>query len=171
MVKATVYEAKTPLDFEENWRKLMVEIGYEDAPWFKSIFRQRRKWVPVFLNDRFWAGMNTTQRVESMNVFFDNYLRSKATLAEFVVNFESGLSRIWEREHFMDHKDKTTTPVLISDLEFEKQFCSLYTNTIFYRFQHEVRQSVNLTCVFKLQLEDSTKVYEVQDIFENIFEV
>lgn len=149
----------------------MVEIRYEDAPWFKSIFRQRCKWVPVFLNYIFQAGMNTTQRVDSMNSFFDNYLRSKSTLAEFVVNFESGLSRIWQREHYLDHKDKTTTHVLILDLELEKQFCRVYTNKKFYRFKYEIRQSWNLTCVFRLQLDDNTKVYEVQDMSENSFGV
>lgn len=128
----------------------MVEIGYEDPPWFKSIFRQRRKWVPVYLNDRFWAVMNTTQKIESMNSFFDNYHKSKSTLAEFVVNFEFGLSRIWQREHYLDLKDKSTTHVLISDLELENQFCRVYTNEIFYRFQHEIRQSLNLTCVFRV---------------------
>ncbi|XP_078181731.1 protein FAR-RED IMPAIRED RESPONSE 1-like [Carex rostrata] len=171
LVKATVYESRTESQFEQSWQTLMVEIGYEDAPWFKSIFRQRRKWVPVYLNDRFWAGMNTTQRVESMNSFFDNYLRSKSTLAEFVVNFESGLSRIWQREHYLDHKDKSTTPVLISDLELEKQFCRVYTNEIFYKFQDEIRNSLNLTCVFRFHLDDNTKVYEVQDIGGNIFDV
>ena len=115
--------------------------------------------------------MNTTQRVESMNAFFDNFLRAKSTLAEFVVNFEAGLNEIWQREHYMDHKDKSTTPVLISQLDFEKQFCTIYTNSIFYKFQHEVRESLNLTCVLKLHLDEYTKVYEVQDLFGNKFEV
>lgn len=53
LVNATVYKKKTQSQFEESCRKLMVEIRYEDAPWFKSIFRQRCKWVPVFLNYRF----------------------------------------------------------------------------------------------------------------------
>ena len=51
LVKATVYEAKTPLQFEESWTNLMIEIRNEDDAWFKSIFKKRRKWVPVFLND------------------------------------------------------------------------------------------------------------------------
>lgn len=53
LVKTTVYEAKITLYFEESWRKLMFDIGYEDAPLFRKIFRQIHKWMSVFFNDRF----------------------------------------------------------------------------------------------------------------------
>ena len=115
--------------------------------------------------------MKITQRIDSMNSFFWQLFQIKSTLAEFVVNFEYGLSRIWQIEHYLDHKDKSTTQVLISDLELEMQFCCVYTNKIFYRFQYEIRQSWNLTCVFRLQLDDNTKFYEVQDMFGNSFGV
>ncbi|XP_078152577.1 protein FAR1-RELATED SEQUENCE 6-like [Carex rostrata] len=171
LVKDVVYNAKTPIQFEESWLTLMSEIGYENAPWFISMFAQRHKWVPIYLNDRFWAGMNTTQRVEGMNHFLDKYLRAKATLAEFVGSFDSALNRIWQKENDKDFESKTKTTAMYSELLFEKQFAKVYTLTIFYRFQHELRTSVNMTCVFKLELPDSTNIYEVEDIRGHIFEV
>jgi hypothetical protein len=42
--------------------------------------------------------MNTTQRSESMNAFFDGYVHSQTTLKEFVDQFDSALKRMVEKE-------------------------------------------------------------------------
>lgn len=139
----------------------MEEIGYQDDTWFRSIFSMREKWVPAYLNMRFWAGMTTTQRVESMKNFLNKYLKKKATLGQFVVNFEAALKRIWEREHEADHLSKYKTPELYSALHMERQFRSSYTNSIFYRCQEQIRDCVNLICKLKLERDDSTRIYEV----------
>jgi hypothetical protein len=97
--KDVLYGSYTQLQFQTRWDNLISELGYQDNVWFKSIFYLRDKWVPTHMNDRFWAGMTSTQRVESMNNFLNKYLKYKATLGEFVVPFEEGLKRIWEREH------------------------------------------------------------------------
>jgi hypothetical protein len=41
------------------------------------------------MKDTFWAGMNTTQRSESMNAFFDGYVHSRTTLKEFVDEYDN----------------------------------------------------------------------------------
>lgn len=149
----------------------MEEIGYQDDTWFRSIFTMREKWVPAYLNERFRAGMTTTQRVESMNNFWNKSLKKKATLGQFCVNFEAALKRIWEREHEADHLSKYKTPKLYSALHMERQFRSSYTNSIFYRCQEQIRDCVNLICKLKLERDDSTRIYEVTDIGGKIFEV
>ena len=40
-------------------------------------------WVPTYVKQLFWAGMRTTQRVESMNLFFDQFITRHARLYEF----------------------------------------------------------------------------------------
>ncbi|KAM0965776.1 hypothetical protein FF1_021736 [Malus domestica] len=52
---------------------------------------QRHHWVPVYVKNKFWAGMSTIQRRESMNAFFDGHVNSKATLQQFVEQFENAL--------------------------------------------------------------------------------
>lgn len=38
----------------------------------------------AYFNHKFWAGMTTTQRAESMNAFLRNFLTRKSTLGQFV---------------------------------------------------------------------------------------
>lgn len=141
-VKEILYQSHTPMEFEDRWTSLMEEIGYSNDTWFKNIFSIRDKWVPAYLSGQFWAGMTTTQRVESMNNFLHKYLKKRENLGEFVDNLEEALRRIWEREHEADHESKYKTPKLYSALPMERQFRSSYTNAIFYKCQEEFTKCV-----------------------------
>jgi hypothetical protein len=115
-VQSVVYGSITTQEFEGRWKKLMADLGYQNNPWFNELFEIRGKWVPVFRNSRFWAGMTTTQRAESMNAFLHKYLSNKATLAKFVVQFDAALMTLWENEHDADHDSKYKNPTLITCL-------------------------------------------------------
>jgi hypothetical protein len=51
--------------------------------WFTELF-EGGAWVPVYVNHKFWAGMTTTQRAESIHAFFKRYITKKASLSKFV---------------------------------------------------------------------------------------
>jgi hypothetical protein len=138
-VKDIMYNSRTVVEFE-RWHNLMDELRYRENSWFRSIYNMRERWVPTYMNGRFWAGMTTTQRVESLNNFLKKYLRQKVTLGEFVIRFEKSLKRIWEREHEAEHNCKYRIPRLHSALNIERQFWDVYTNNIFYRCQDELKR-------------------------------
>jgi MULE transposase domain len=171
IVKAVVYHSLSPSEFEKNWNKAMKEIGYENDTWFKKLFTIRDKWIPVYLNHRFWAGMTTTQRAESMNAFLSKYLRKKSTLGQFVVQFECALKRLFEREIEADHESKYKSPKLFSSLPMEMQLRDSYTNYIFYKCQEEIMHCANLTSKLSMEV-DGVSVYLVTDYyFDRDFEV
>lgn len=64
--------------------------------------------------------MTSTQRAESMNAFLNKYLTKKSTLSQFVVQFETALRRLFERENYADHESKFKTPDFVSSLNIEK---------------------------------------------------
>lgn len=161
-VKEVVYKSQTIGEFEEKWIKLMDDLGKENDPWFRGIFELREKWVPVFLNGQFWAGMTSTQRVESMNNFLNSYLTKRESLKDFVENFEAALKSIWQNENDADFKSKFRAPKLHYELPMEAQFQRCYTNEIFYKCQHEIRKCANLSCKLVGE-EDEDAVYEVRD--------
>jgi hypothetical protein len=75
--------------------------------------------------------MNTTQRSESMNAFFDGYVHSRTTLKEFVDEYDNGLRRMVESETRADFDSFNRTIPCISALQLEKQFQVVYTNAKF----------------------------------------
>lgn len=145
-VKEVVYKSKTKQEFEEKWLKLMEELGKQNDPWFRGIFALREKWVPVYLNGQFWAGMTSTQRVESMNHFLNSYLTKRESLKEFVENFEISLKSIWQNKNAADHKSKFKIPMTHYELPMEAQLQRCYTNDIFYKCQQQFRKCVSLSC-------------------------
>lgn len=82
-VKQVVYQSLTTQEFEERWMRLKAYIGYQNESWFLDLYQIREKWVH-FSTNKFWAGMTTTQRAESMNAFLRNFLTRKSTLGQFV---------------------------------------------------------------------------------------
>lgn len=169
-VKEVVYQSQTRGEFEEKWTKLMDDLGKENDPWFRGIFELREKWVPVFLNGQFWAGMTSTQRVESMNNFLNTYLTRRESLKDFVENFEAALKNIWQNENDSDFKSKFRAPKLHYELPMEAQFQRCYTNEIFYKCQYEIRKCANLSCKLVGE-EDGNVFYEVRDCRDMSFMV
>lgn len=169
-VKEVVYYSQCKDDFELNWVKLMEKIGKQDDEWFTAIFEMREKWVPVYLNSQFWAGMNTTQRVESMNAFLDSYLTRRECLKGFVECFDEALRNIWEREHKADHDSKYRAHKCNSELPMEFQLQERYTNEIFLKCQEQFTLCMNLSCNLIVE-EDGEALYVVEDCWGKTFQV
>ncbi|KAJ3692024.1 hypothetical protein LUZ60_012374 [Juncus effusus] len=80
LMQNVVYNSLTIDEFEIGWDSFIKEYKLENNEWLKALYLERKRWVPVFVKDIFWAGMSSIQRSESMNHFFDNYINSRTTL-------------------------------------------------------------------------------------------
>jgi len=84
--------------------------------------------------------MTTTQRSESMNVFFDGYVQSSTSLKEFVDQYDNALRRKVEVENVADFDSFNTTISCVSYWPFEKQFQKIYTHAKFKEIQKEISE-------------------------------
>ncbi|KAF5465466.1 hypothetical protein F2P56_015473, partial [Juglans regia] len=105
---------------------MLDTYGLHENAWLGSLYSDRRSWVPAYVRDTFWAGMSTTQRSESMNAFFDDYVNSKTTLKQFVDQYDSALRRKVENEAIADFNSFNTEIPCISRYPLEKQFQKAY---------------------------------------------
>jgi transposase-like protein len=126
-----LYDSKTCEEYEENWKNLLESHHLHDNAWLRGLYNERTFWVLAYMKDTFWAGMNTTQRSESLNAFFDRYVHSQTTLKEFVDQFDSALRQMVENEKLADFDSFNRTIPCISPLPLEKQFQDVYTNAKF----------------------------------------
>ncbi|XP_028063483.1 protein FAR-RED IMPAIRED RESPONSE 1-like [Camellia sinensis] len=87
-----------------------------------------------------------------MNAFADGYMNSKTTLKQFVEQYDNALRSKVEKEMKADFKSRNKLYDCLMIYEFEKQFCTAYTNTKFKEMQVELERL--LYCRVKLVKEE-----------------
>ncbi|XP_058208154.1 protein FAR1-RELATED SEQUENCE 9-like [Rhododendron vialii] len=114
---------------------LMKENELESNKWLQGLFDIRESWVPVYNRGTFFAGMNTTERSEGINSFFDGFVTHTSNLKEFVVMYEKALNRIVKRENDEDFESKHKFRI-VNDHEFLlKHVGKMYTRNVFNKFK------------------------------------
>ncbi|XP_068634470.1 protein FAR1-RELATED SEQUENCE 5-like [Aristolochia californica] len=129
-------------EFESCWLSLMERYGIGEDMWLQSLYNVRQKWVPVYLHDIFCAQIYTSQRTESINVFFDGCVNSSTTLQEFVTLYEKALDSLYAKELEEDVLTMHSKPTLKTKLPIEKQVADIFTRTMFSKFQEEIFESL-----------------------------
>ncbi|WRX16710.1 FAR1 DNA binding domain - like 10 [Theobroma cacao] len=162
-------DPKNPFDKEEfakRWWKILDRFGLKDDEWMKSLYEDRRKWVPTYIMDVLLAGMSMVQRSESVNSFFDKYVHKKTTVQEFLKQYEAILQDRYEEEAKANSDSWSKLPTLKSPSPFEKSVAGLYTHTVFKKFQVEVVGAI--ACHPKPENHDATSsFFRVQDLEKN----
>ena len=94
-----------------------MTYGLERNQWLEGLYNIQESWIPVYNRNTFFVGMNTTQKSEIMNVFFDSFVNLRTTLQEFVVKFVKVVDRRYMKERKVDFdspKPKMTTSAILS---------------------------------------------------------
>ncbi|KAK8588581.1 hypothetical protein V6N12_023010 [Hibiscus sabdariffa] len=133
-----IFKSWTDEEFDLRWWKMIAQFELQGDEWVQSLYEDRKKWVPTFMDNVFLAGMSASQRSESMNSFFDKYIHKKITLKEFVKQYGAILQNRYEEEAIADFDTWQKQPALKSPSPWEKQMSIVYTHAIFKKFQVEV---------------------------------
>lgn len=159
-----IYRSWTDEQFEKRWLKMVDKFELRENEWVQSLYEDRKKWVPTYLQNTILVGMSTTERSESVASFFDNYMNREAAFKEFFERYKEFLQDRYEMEAEAESETRNKQPGLISLSAFEKQMSTIYTDTIFKKFQVEVLGVVS--CHLQKEREDGTTVVFRIDDFE-----
>ncbi|XP_038707299.1 protein FAR1-RELATED SEQUENCE 5-like [Tripterygium wilfordii] len=99
------WNSSSPEEFEFGWAEVVDQSGLSSNAWLKSVYDIRFMWIPAYVNDTFFVGMSSSQRVENCHAFFKSYVSKKNTLMDFVVRFTRALKHQRHQELMLDHKD------------------------------------------------------------------
>ncbi|KAG6700022.1 hypothetical protein I3842_08G090500 [Carya illinoinensis] len=116
------------LEFSKD--SIMTKYGLVGNYWLENLYNRRHKWVPAYLRTTFCAGMSTTQRSESMNKFFKDYVCSSMMVSDFVHQYEKTLDARYFKKKEKDVRTKST-----------KAAASIYPRKSFEIFQDELFNS------------------------------
>ncbi|XP_042944838.1 protein FAR1-RELATED SEQUENCE 5-like [Carya illinoinensis] len=155
-----IHETITCDEFEEEWSSIILKYGLVGNDWLENLYNRRYKWVPAYLRTTFCAGMSTTQRSESMNKFFKDYVRSSTMVSDFVHQYEKALDAHYFKEKEKDVRTKSTKAVLKTCWSIEEEAASVYTRKSFQIFQAELFNSQRYKAS-KVQKEGESKMYAV----------
>ncbi|KAH6792035.1 hypothetical protein C2S52_002512 [Perilla frutescens var. hirtella] len=151
--KGIVYDSLSIEIFELKWGEFIVKHRLQNNKWLKDLYSEREKWVPVYLNHTFWAGMISTQRSEGMHAYFDEFLHSRCTLMQFMEQYEMAMSSKIQKEFVADFDSKNKIFVCSTEYPWEAQFQRVYTNSMFMCVQDSISRMKY--CISTLEEEDT----------------
>lgn len=157
-----IYRSWTDEEFDESWQRILERSEIKENDLVRSLYEERKHWVPAYMRDVVLAGMSTAQRSESVNSFFDKYVHKKTTVQEFVKQYETILQDRFEEEAKADSDTWNKQPVLKSPSPFEKHASGIYTNAVFKKFQVEVLGAVACSPMGEKQ-DGTTTTYNIKD--------
>ncbi|XP_074297344.1 protein FAR-RED IMPAIRED RESPONSE 1-like [Silene latifolia] len=77
-----------PTEFESSWCSIMEKHDLSRNEWLKSMFEDRKLWIPAYFRDTYMGGLlRTTSRSESENSFFGNFTNPNLSLKRNVFEF------------------------------------------------------------------------------------
>ncbi|KAK0586037.1 hypothetical protein LWI29_038466 [Acer saccharum] len=155
-----IHETITTVEFEEEWASILVKYDLGENDWQQNLYIRREKWVPAYLRSTFCVGMSTTQRSESMNKFFKDYVRSSTMVSDSVHQYEAAIDARYFKEKEKDVRAKSTRAILKKPLKIEEEATLIYTRKSFIIFQDELFDSLRYTSR-KLLKEGESKKYGV----------
>ncbi|KAJ1399021.1 Zinc finger, PMZ-type [Sesbania bispinosa] len=155
---------KGDVQFEKRWWKLINRFELKNNECVQSLYEDRKKWVPTFMQDVSLVGLSTTVRSESTTSSFDKYIRVDSTFKEFIEQYKVFSTHSFDMEAKADFETRQRQLALRSLSPFEKQLSTIYTDVIFRKIQLEIVGAVS--CCLRKETEDRTNVTFLVDDFE-----
>ena len=141
---------------------MINEYDLLNVHWFIEMYEIRKSWIPAFYKDTPMSGlMRTTSRSESANAFFNLYSSFESDLVKFLMNYDSAIEKQRELHAGDENVTRTTFPQLMTPLPIEVHAAQVYTRTIFFDFQKELKKAIWFCGVDGVLDEGETKVYVI----------
>ncbi|XP_058753515.1 protein FAR1-RELATED SEQUENCE 5-like [Vicia villosa] len=137
-----VYDTFTITSLEQKWCLLVEKFNVQENDWLGGLYVEHHRWAPTLLRKYLWAGMSTTQRIESIHALFDGYINSTTSLNQFVKQYDNAL-RSWAKKEFeANFNSMDTTIPCGSNSTIEKQFQNEFTHAKFRKIEVEFRSKI-----------------------------
>ncbi|KAI3720290.1 hypothetical protein L6452_21205 [Arctium lappa] len=138
-----------PEEFESQWKSMIENYGLLGDKWFDYMYEIRRSWIPAFYKDTPMSGlMKTTSRSESANAYVNIYLSSFFDLVQFLNNYDIAIENQRYAQAVDESVTRTTTPRFCSPLGIEVHASKIYSRSIFFDFQKELKKAL-LCCIIE----------------------
>ncbi|XP_057800126.1 protein FAR1-RELATED SEQUENCE 5-like [Salvia miltiorrhiza] len=137
----------TETEFEEAWKAMIDEYGLGEHRWFNTMYRLKKRWSSAFTNHRFCAGLHATSRSEVTNKVLKTICSASTSLHDFVFKFDE-IQIEWRRKESEEDALCIGMPGLYVDHnELMKNAAKVLTRSVFRKFEHEAKYSLNVDII------------------------
>lgn len=134
---SVVYNSLEKEEFEIGWCDFIRKFKLERNEWLKSLYVERHMWAPPFMTDQFWAGMRSTQRIESMHSYFDQFVTRHTLLCEFGERYVACIEKRLEAEKDADEREGKFYRWFATGYAVENLFRKIYTSNKYKELRSE----------------------------------
>lgn len=111
----------------------------KNSHWFRMMYRNTKLWAASFQFEKYFLGLMSNQRSESMNSCLQKSLDRQMTLLELVQRYENNVSDLRQTEAGLDCNDSQSVPVpLTNHRPIEVVGSHVFTATNFYKLQEQI---------------------------------
>ncbi|XP_041995624.1 protein FAR1-RELATED SEQUENCE 5-like [Salvia splendens] len=169
--KACVWsEFLDPDDFYILWTGIVEKYGVEDHKWFKDMFAIRHLWIPAYFREvPMGSLMRTTSFSEPENSFFKRYSKPLFNFADFTLQYNNAIDAQRNKIERLDYYDSIISPKYVTDLAFEKQLASVYTDRMFRVVQELISKADKSCRMISMSTLENIKVFKVSDARKKTF--
>jgi zinc finger SWIM domain-containing protein 3 len=157
-----VYFYRGVNEFESRWAEFLeeYEISEKDA-WITRMYELRKKWSRAYTKGRYFLGMQSNQRSESLNSRIHKNLDRRMSLVDLIEHTDHCLWRIRKNETELDATASQTVPFTELNAEpLERSAAHIYTPAMFKRVKHHIVQLPKWE-VANVTKQDTSVVYSV----------
>ncbi|XP_047979076.1 protein FAR1-RELATED SEQUENCE 5-like [Salvia hispanica] len=138
--------------------------------WFNTLYDYRKVWIPAYFRDFPLGSMiRTTSISESENSFYKNFLKPRANIAEFYLNFNNALEFQRNSRTKLDYHDSTALPILAIAMPFEKHASTMFTDSMLKKIQEEIVEGNDRCRVLGFTSTDMVDTYKLGDNKRNSY--
>nr|XP_025661792.1 protein FAR1-RELATED SEQUENCE 5-like [Arachis hypogaea] len=132
-------------EFEKQWEAMLEECGVREVEWMRDLYAKKYSWTTAYIRGRFYAGLRTTSRCESLHTKLGRFVESRYGILEFITNFQRCIDFLRDNEAELDFRSCYGTPVLQTEfVELEKSAALKFTREIFFRVRESLKRSVRI---------------------------
>ncbi|XP_020163213.1 protein FAR1-RELATED SEQUENCE 5-like [Aegilops tauschii subsp. strangulata] len=140
-------------EFERSCMAMIETYQVQDHETLASLWEKRMYWVPAYFMQCFFPFLQTTQRSEGFNAVLKRYVSPGNSLLQFAKQYTALQQKILGSELQQEANTALKQPKLLTYLPMERQMSKIYTNTIFNKFQEEIKRASMYTA---FQLDEHT---------------
>ncbi|KAL6647947.1 hypothetical protein ACP70R_015384 [Stipagrostis hirtigluma subsp. patula] len=130
----------TVAEFESAWQHLLDKYNLHGNPFLLEIYDSRHKWAKPYFKGKFCGHQTSTQRSESMNHLFKDYVPPDSSIEMFVRQYNQVQFVLESKEIFEENRSKKK-PRIKKGVPIEEHAAKIYTRTMFEKFSEIIFES------------------------------